>query len=138
MRYDIDESMRLIHIRSREIIYRKKRRNIYYLATLANGKPRVRPFGTAEVFEGKLYIQTLINAIEKENDNNTCQKMFSNLKKVIDNSGMILEKNELNELFNKIMKIFENLEKKRLNLISKKDKKNIKKNLQMMIQMMKI
>lgn len=35
MRYDIDESMRLIQIRSREIIYRKKRRNIYYLATLA-------------------------------------------------------------------------------------------------------
>ena len=77
--------------------------------------------------KGILYIKTLINAIEKEIDNHTCQKMFSNLKKVIDNSGMILEKNELNELFNKIMKIFENLEKKRLNLISKKDKKNIKK-----------
>ena len=77
--------------------------------------------------KGILYIKTLINAIEKEIDYHTCQKMFINLRKVIDNSGMILEKNELNELFNKIMNFFENLEKKRLNLISKKDKKNIKK-----------
>ncbi len=30
----------------------------YYLATIDNGKARVRPFGTAEIFEGKLYIQT--------------------------------------------------------------------------------
>jgi len=31
----------------------------YYLATVdENGQPRVRPFGTAEEFEGKLYIQT--------------------------------------------------------------------------------
>lgn len=31
----------------------------YYLATMdKNSQPRVRPFGTAHVFEGKLYIQT--------------------------------------------------------------------------------
>lgn len=31
----------------------------YYLATLDEGnQPRVRPFGTAHIFEGKLYIQT--------------------------------------------------------------------------------
>ena len=30
----------------------------YYLATLEDGQPRVRPFGTVNVFEGKLYIQT--------------------------------------------------------------------------------
>ncbi|HHW24330.1 MAG TPA: pyridoxamine 5'-phosphate oxidase family protein [Bacillota bacterium] len=31
----------------------------YYLATTdEDGKPRVRPFGTAHIFEGKLYIQT--------------------------------------------------------------------------------
>ncbi len=30
----------------------------YYLATVEGGQPRVRPFGTALVFEGKLYIQT--------------------------------------------------------------------------------
>ena len=30
----------------------------YYLATVESDQPRVRPFGTAHVFEGKLYIQT--------------------------------------------------------------------------------
>ena len=30
----------------------------YYLATVEDGQPRVRPFGTVDVFEGKLYIQT--------------------------------------------------------------------------------
>lgn len=31
----------------------------YYLATVdANGQPRVRPFGTINIFEDKLYIQT--------------------------------------------------------------------------------
>ncbi len=30
----------------------------YYLATDEAGQPRVRPFGTAHIFEGKLYLQT--------------------------------------------------------------------------------
>ena len=30
----------------------------YYLATVEGDQPRVRPFGTAHVFEDKLYIQT--------------------------------------------------------------------------------
>ena len=30
----------------------------YYLATVEDGQPRVRPFGTVDLFEGKLYIQT--------------------------------------------------------------------------------
>ena len=30
----------------------------YYLATVEVDQPRVRPFGTAHIFEGKLYIQT--------------------------------------------------------------------------------
>lgn len=30
----------------------------YYIATLEGDQPRVRPFGTIELFEGKLYIQT--------------------------------------------------------------------------------
>ena len=30
----------------------------YYLATIDGNKPRVRPFGTIDLFEGKLYIQT--------------------------------------------------------------------------------
>lgn len=30
----------------------------YYLATVDGDKPKVRPFGTAHIFDGKLYIQT--------------------------------------------------------------------------------
>lgn len=30
----------------------------YYLATMDGDQPRVRPFGTVDIFEGKLYIQT--------------------------------------------------------------------------------
>lgn len=35
-----------------------KAAGVYYLATEENGQPRVRPFGTIHIFEGKLYIQT--------------------------------------------------------------------------------
>lgn len=30
----------------------------YYLATVEGDQPRVRPFGTVNIFEGKVYIQT--------------------------------------------------------------------------------
>ena len=30
----------------------------YYLATCEDGQPRVRPFGTVNMYDGKLYIQT--------------------------------------------------------------------------------
>lgn len=35
-----------------------KEANTYYLATVEDDQPRVRPFGTAHIFEDKLYIQT--------------------------------------------------------------------------------
>ena len=35
-----------------------KKCGTYYLATVDGNQPRVRPFGTVEIFEGKLYIQT--------------------------------------------------------------------------------
>ena len=35
-----------------------KSAGVYYLATIDGDQPRVRPFGTAHIFEGKLYIQT--------------------------------------------------------------------------------
>lgn len=31
---------------------------VYFLATTENDQPHVRPFGTAEIFEDKLYIET--------------------------------------------------------------------------------
>ena len=35
-----------------------KKCGTYYLATVEGEQPRVRPFGTVDIFEGKLYIQT--------------------------------------------------------------------------------
>lgn len=40
---------------------------VYYLATVEGDQPRVRPFGTAHIFEGKLYIQTgKVKAVSKQ------------------------------------------------------------------------
>ena len=35
-----------------------KKCGTYYLATVEGEQPRVRPFGTVDLFEGKLYLQT--------------------------------------------------------------------------------
>ena len=35
-----------------------KNASVYYLATVEGDQPRVRPFGTVNIFENKLYIQT--------------------------------------------------------------------------------
>ena len=35
-----------------------KNAGVYYLATMEDDQPRVRPFGTVDIFEDKLYIQT--------------------------------------------------------------------------------
>jgi len=41
-----------------EVLDFLKNAGTYYLATVEGDQPRVRPFGTAHIFEGKLYIQT--------------------------------------------------------------------------------
>jgi len=35
-----------------------KQAGVYYLATTENGQPRVRPFGTIDLFDGRMYFQT--------------------------------------------------------------------------------
>lgn len=35
-----------------------KKAGTYYLATMEDDQPRVRPFGTVHIFDGRLYIQT--------------------------------------------------------------------------------
>ena len=35
-----------------------KKAGVYYLATVEGDQPRVRPFGTINLYDGKLYIQT--------------------------------------------------------------------------------
>ena len=49
----------------------------YYLATIEDNKPRVRPFGTINLYEDKLYIQTgkskkVDKQIEKNNNFEIC------------------------------------------------------------------
>ena len=68
--------------------------------------------------KGKKYINLIIKAIEKEKSNHVCEKFFVYLKKVIDNCGQILNKNELNELFDTITGYFNNLKIKRNKIIS--------------------
>ena len=41
-----------------EVVKFLKECGAYFLATVEGDQPRVRPFGTANIFEGKLYIQT--------------------------------------------------------------------------------
>ena len=41
-----------------EVLDFLKKAGTYYLATVEGDQPRVRPFGTAHIFDGKLYIQT--------------------------------------------------------------------------------
>ena len=41
-----------------EVLEFLKKCGTYYLATVEGDQPRVRPFGTVNAFEGKLYIQT--------------------------------------------------------------------------------
>ncbi|MBQ1688289.1 MAG: pyridoxamine 5'-phosphate oxidase family protein [Lachnospiraceae bacterium] len=44
-----------------------KKVKTYYLATVEDGQPRVRPFGTIDIFEDRLYIQTGKNkAVSKQ------------------------------------------------------------------------
>ena len=81
-----------------------------------------------KIIKGKLYIQSLINAIEKEKDDHVCEKFFIKLKDVIENSGEILNANEVNEFFNKIMTYFNNISTKRNNLIKNRDKEKKKNN----------
>ena len=50
---------------------------VYYLATIDGDYPRVRPFGTAEIFENHLYIETgkkkeVFKQIEKNNKVELC------------------------------------------------------------------
>ncbi len=58
-----------------------KEAGVYYLGTVDKDKPKVRPFGVAEIFEDHLYIQTgkskdVFKQIEKNNNVEICT--FSN------------------------------------------------------------
>ena len=54
MRFTINEEV----ITVQEVYEFLKKAGTYYLATVEGDQPRVRPFGTINLFEDKLYIQT--------------------------------------------------------------------------------
>ena len=45
-------------IKVQEVYDFLKECGVYYIATAEGDQPRVRPFGTVNIFEGRLYIQT--------------------------------------------------------------------------------
>lgn len=48
-----------------------KKAQTYYLATVEGDQPRVRPFGTVNIYEGRLYIQTgLVKDVAKQMEAN--------------------------------------------------------------------
>ncbi len=67
---------------------------VYYLATSDGDQPRVRPFGTAEIFENHLYIQTgkkkdVFHQIEKNNKVELCA--FNDGKWIRVNSTLVVD-----------------------------------------------
>ena len=80
-----------------------------------------------KVARGKRYIQEIQKAIEKESENEIRLKLFSHFHDLLNNSGTILTRNEVNELFQIIMLSFTNVEKARIELLNKKAKKPSKK-----------
>ena len=65
----------------------------YYLATIDGDSPRVRPFGTAEIFEDKLYIQTgkKKDVYKQIKNNNNVEICAFNGNKWIRLSGKLIE-----------------------------------------------
>ena len=54
-------------IEMKEVYEFLKAAGTYYIATADGDQPRVRPFGTVDIFEGKLYIQTgLVKLVAKQ------------------------------------------------------------------------
>ena len=76
--------------------------------------------------KGKQYIILLVQKISKETDDHVCLKFFVHLREVIENCEQILNKEELKELYDKMITFFENLKIKRNKLLEKKKTKNKK------------
>ncbi len=58
MNIEKDNTIKEGEVKMERVAEYLKNAGTYYLATMDGDQPRVRPFGTANVFEGKLYIQT--------------------------------------------------------------------------------
>lgn len=76
---------------------------------------------------GKAYISELIDSIEKEFDNSTMAVQLENLGDIIDTCGFILDQNEINILFEKILVTFDEVEQRRIKLLTKREDLKISK-----------
>ena len=82
----------------------------YYLATVEGDQPRVRPFGTVHVFEGKLYIQTgKVKDVSKQLHQNPKAEIcaFKNGERV---SGKLIE-DDRNEARQSMLDAYPSLQK---------------------------
>ena len=69
---------------------------------------------------GKRYIEAILNELHQESDKANRSKLFSHLGDVIDYSGHIFTKEEVNKLFETLLTHFESIEKERLDYENKK------------------
>ena len=69
---------------------------------------------------GKLYTSEFMKALEKEPDNETLGYFLENFVDLIEIADGFLQKEEVNQFFEKIMVIFDDVEKRRLKLLEKK------------------
>ena len=56
-----------------EVLKFLKEAGVYYLATVEDNKPKVRPFGTIEIYDNHLYIQTGMIAHTEKNEGRSCK-----------------------------------------------------------------
>ena len=77
-----------------EVLDYLKKAGTYYLATVEGDQPRVRPFGTAHIFDGKLYIQT---GKSKPCSNQMSQNPKVEICAMADNSWIRIEASVVND-----------------------------------------
>lgn len=83
----------------------------YYLATVEGDQPRVRPFGTVHVFEGKLYIQTgKVKDVSKQLHQNPKVEICAFKRRWLRVSGKLIE-DDRNEARQSMLDAYPSLQK---------------------------
>ena len=101
-----NEVVQLIFYKADPKVRIKSSKILPHLLLLINNKD-------LKIQKGKYYISLLISAIQKKTMNQACEIFFLYLKEVIENSGQIINKKELNKLFDKIQIFFKFKNKKK-------------------------
>ena len=72
--------------------------------------------------KSKTYVATLVLCLEKEEFNACIGSQLDAIGSLVEKVGMFLQKNEITELFSKLLNVFDKVEKSRLSLISNIEK----------------